>query len=210
MAQATGQVMWTSCRCRKIVEPTFERPAPTLASLRFEVFSALAYGSQGIIFNTYANTPNNADQKFSNAPVDNNGNKTATWYLVQQVISEIKRYTDVFLGGIPVAIRHTGSMVYPGATPLSGEIGPCLSVNSGNAGVLVSHFANHGDNYLIIVNHDFQNAQPLSLKFASNRIVTELTTVNLDQVANTVVNSDGTRTIARTLQAGGYLIFKWF
>lgn len=209
VAQATGQVMWTSCRCRKTSSVLSDMPAPTLASMRFEVFSALAYGSQGIVFNTYSNPPVSMGDQYSHSPINANGQKSDTWYIVQQVISEIKRYSDVFLGGIPLMIRHTGSTIYPGTNALIGEIGPCQSVSSGTAGVLVSHFTNQGQDYLIVVNHDFQKQQQVTLKFASNRFVEELTVLNLDNVSSTVVNSDGSRSVTRTLDPGGYLIFKW-
>lgn len=208
-AQATGQVMWTSCRCIKTSSVLSDMPAPTLASMRFEVFSALAYGSQGIVFNTYSNPPVSMGNQYSHSPINANGQKSDTWYLVQQVISEIKRYTEVFLGGIPLMIRHTGTTTYPGTNALIGEIGPCLSISSGNAGVLVSHFANQEQDYLIVVNHDIEKQQQVTLKFASNRFVEELTVLNLDSASNTVVNSDGSRSVSRTMEPGGYLIFKW-
>ncbi len=71
-------------------------PAPKLAHLKLEVYSALAFGAQGIEYFTYT-TPRkeHGGEHFSNAPIDANQKKTKTYDYVKEVntrLRSIERY----------------------------------------------------------------------------------------------------------------------
>src|ERR1700743_2527262 len=53
-------------------------PDPTLAALRLQVYSDLAYGAQGIEYFTYWTVTNGGVDNFHNAPIARDGSKTAT------------------------------------------------------------------------------------------------------------------------------------
>ena len=78
-------------------------PVPTLAQLRFQVYSNLAYGAQGIQYFTYW-LPSDGSNDYHDAPIDADGNRTATWYLVQSMNAEIKGLSKVFLGASVVSV----------------------------------------------------------------------------------------------------------
>ena len=82
-------------------------PEATLGSLRFEAFSALAYGAQGIIYWTYCQIYNDAIHY--SALINQQGEKSESWYYAKQVNGEIKALTDVFLGCTLMRVRHTGN-----------------------------------------------------------------------------------------------------
>ena len=83
-------------------------PIPTLADLRLQIFSNLAYGAQGIQYFTYWTPPFETEELgYNNGPIDNNKHeKTTTWYTVQQMNKEIKNLSNVFLGAHVIKVEH--------------------------------------------------------------------------------------------------------
>ncbi len=190
----------------------FMCPPATLEYLRYEAFSALAYGAQGICYWTYWLTPGLETEIHPSALVDNNGVKSESWYYARQVNGEIKALTDVFLGCTLMRVRHTGndaninSVTCPLTT--AEPMWPLESASSSGSGLLVSHLSNKGRDYLVIVSHDPLNSQTVSLKFRNHWTVR---TVNpIAEVKKFTKSDDGTRTVySGTLPAGGYIVFEW-
>jgi len=100
-ARKAGKSFWAFA----LTTAHWSYPVPTLSDLRLQVFSDLAYGAQGIQYFTYW-TPPSEDVDFHDAPIDNTGKKTATWYTVQQMNMEIKALSNVFLGSQVIQVRH--------------------------------------------------------------------------------------------------------
>ena len=106
----------------------------------------------------------------------------------------------VLVGCKVLKVRHTGDRIPAGTKRLSaGDLPRKISrVESNGIGVLVSHLTNHGRNYMLIVNRDFQNKQRINL------------TMTADVVR---LSSEGKRsTKSRTninLEPGGYALFTW-
>ena len=150
MGKRTNRPIWAYCMCMSYVEKCVNngventcvldgtksgRPDPTEGELRFEAFSALAYGAQGIFYWAYtqrdpqALSKDNAvlgiwNEYYTNAPIDLQG-------------------TDTF----------------------SAAFGYISNLEVRGEGVLVSHIRNKGYNYIVIVNHDPMNAQQIKLEF---------------------------------------------
>jgi len=80
-------------------------PIPTLADLRLQIYSNLAYGAQGIQYFTYW-TPQSDIWDFHDGPIDIMGQKTPTWDIVQQMNKEIKGLSGVFLGAKVIKVEH--------------------------------------------------------------------------------------------------------
>lgn len=78
-------------------------PFPTLATLRLQVFSDLAYGAQGIQYFTYW-TLTDPSIGFNNAPITPDGKQTVVYQQVQQMSKEIKDLSSVFFGAKMISI----------------------------------------------------------------------------------------------------------
>ena len=113
--------------------------------LRYEAFTALAYGAQGIVYWTYGQRIPTPQEDYQSALVNLNGKKTATWYAAKKVNAEIRKFNNIFYGCEMKMVRHTGDKIYAGTQALSGEIGPFKSLASGGAGVVVSYIENNGE-----------------------------------------------------------------
>ena len=89
------------------------------------------------------------------------------WYTVRSLIAEIRSFTHIFLGGQPVDIRNSGNLGIEQFNYGTGDaFGPCESISSsGSKGILYVLYKNKDRNYLIIVNHDIDNPQDVTLEF---------------------------------------------
>lgn len=137
-------------------------PTPTAVHMRFEAFSALAYGTQCIQYFTYW-TPGRDTWNFHNAPIAQDGRRTHVYWLVKRLNEEIQRLAWVFLGAEAVDVWHTGDTLPTGAQRLTSLPAPFTSVEADGQGVLVSHLKNGGKRFLMIMNRDINNAQNISL-----------------------------------------------
>lgn len=203
-SKETGRPMWTFCESLAYVaNPTATFPIATLPYLSFEAFSALGYGSQGLAYFTYWQREGINVKRLS-ALVDEQGNKTKSWYAAQKVNLDIKALTPVLLGGEMVECCHTGNIRYKGLTSSIRNFGPIESMTYGDKGVQVSHLRNGGKNYIMMVNHDVVNKQKVTLKFKQTASVQQIT------VASGKLNRKSVKSNCNvTLTPGGYCIFEW-
>lgn len=129
----TGRPFWAYCmsvehEATKDGKPEWAMPAPTVPMLKFEAFSAIACGAQGILYWKFGGNDGGRPAKDSTyiksyAPVvvesytadgENNWDKydfklknTKIWYAAKEVNAEIHKYEDIFLGAKIVACGHT-------------------------------------------------------------------------------------------------------
>ncbi|MDR1667387.1 MAG: hypothetical protein LBS03_06840, partial [Bacteroidales bacterium] len=203
----------------------WDYPVPTLADLRLQVYSDLAYGAQAITYYSYWSLPFEFGwvKEDYEGPISRKGEKTAAYYAVQAMNREIKALSKVFLnarmawvaytGKIPDGHRngesqlgyhlvaHTGE-VPEGCTPLS-EVQLPEAVKSvevaDNRTALVSYMEKGDDRFLVIVNQDL-NGPPMQIKMAGTRktnIVTKDGTV--------IANNEQVQPVS----AGDALIYFW-
>ncbi len=215
IAQTSGHPFWTFCQCERVdTESEYRQGTP--ASMRLQCYSALAYGAQGLIFSSYQQSASTISTSTSNSPIDINCDKTDMWYKVQSLLAEIKGLTHIFLGGTCTSVRHTGNLGIEQPNVLSiDNFGPCQTISAGEKGVLCSLLSNSdGKNtyrYLIIVNHDIDNPQALTLRLKSQYTVVEETPLTILTPASTELCKDNgsTRVINRNLAPGGCLILRY-
>lgn len=200
MAKSTNRPFWAFCESMEYSTKWYSRPAPTESYLRFEAFSALAYGAQGIVYWTYSLRKSGSSEKYISALVDLKGKKSKAWYAAQKVNNEIKKFNDVFYECNVADIRHTGKKQYKGTRKLSGAYGPFKSIKSGDSGVLVSLIENKGKNYVVIVSRDVLKKQNLTIELESGRMIEELTSIDARRYTSE-------KPLNFTLDAGNYLIF---
>jgi hypothetical protein len=140
-------------------------PIPTLAHLRLQVFSNLAYGAQGIQYFTYW-TPDDKTWNFNNGPITLDGKRTIAYDRIRQVNKEIRGLSDIFLGARVISVSHTGNPTPAGTNPLENLPKQITSLKTEGTGAVVSLLKNKKNNYLVIVNRDFIKPMKLTVECA--------------------------------------------
>ena len=138
-------------------------PIPTVAQLRLQVFSDLAYGAQGIQYFTYW-TPYDTTWKFNNGPITLEGKRTVVYDRIKLVNSEIRNLSGVFLGASVISVSHTGNNIPAGTRSLVKLPDPIKVLKTQGTGSVVSVLKNGANSYLVVVNRDFRNPMKLSLE----------------------------------------------
>ena len=172
-------------------------PVPNNVHMRFEAFSALAYGAQCIQYFTYWQ-PEGTQWNFHNSPIDETGRRTNVYYLIKDLNREIHALTPVFLGAKVKSIGHTGAEIPMTTQRFTAFPDEFRAVDADGQGVLVSHLVNGDRNYMMIVNRDIDHSQTV--------------TVDKDACVQRV-ESDG-RTVAdhdtvAVVGPGDYLLYTW-
>jgi hypothetical protein len=133
-------------------EKTFVHDIPTLAELRLQVNSNLAYGAQGIEYWSF---------RGFGSPLDEQGRRTVVFDRVQQVSSEIQQFSGVFNGAKLISVAHTGEKIPNATTKLSKLPEVVQLLETVGEGAIVSVLENDGKTFMVIVNRDFKNAMQL-------------------------------------------------
>jgi hypothetical protein len=141
-------------------------PIPTIAQLRLQVFSDLAYGAQGIQYFTYW-TPFDTTWNFNNGPVTLDGKRTVVYDRIREVNKEIASLSDVFLGARVLSVAHTG-VIPQGTRPLAELPKPIKLLKTEGTGAVVSYLENGTSSYLVIVNRDFKKQMTLYIECDNN------------------------------------------
>lgn len=197
----TKRPFWAYCLSMAFENKNEKKPAATEPYLRFEAFSALAYGAQGIVYWTYGQRKSNNVEKYLSALVNMDGKKTKAWYAAKKVNGEIKKFNNVFYGCEVKEIKHTGDKLYRGTRKLDGEYGPFKIVRSGEAGVIVSLIENQGEKYVVIVSRDIFKKQKITLELKPN-----LGLMNIS--SDKQITYSWRKDVKITLDKGGYVILK--
>lgn len=218
IAGLSGRPFWAYCMSMQYVSYyngtlDYSRPAPTAGNLRYEAFSALAYGAQGIIYWAYAQTEDNSSEKQLTAPIDRQGRRTDVWFNARQVNSEIARYSDVFLGCTVVNVFTKTGRSNDSASRTLHMFGPFNNIGSDtDKGVICSRIKNSGFEYLVIVSKDPFHSQELIVVYEKDYLdsydVLEMTPNFLSEATiDKPAAPSTTRRIA--LEPGGYAIIRW-
>lgn len=173
-------------------------PKPTKEYIRFSVFTALAYGAQGLIYYTYLLPDfDQGKGEYSNAPIDLKGNRTDVWYMVRDINNEVRNLEKVFLGATVLDVSQSGASIPESTKRLTTLPAPFGIIESDGMGVTVSHLRNGSDEYLLLVNRDINRKQKVYL--SRRRPVIR-------------IYGDGKEKLDKgnslTLTPGGYALFK--
>lgn len=147
-------------------------PIATVPHMRYQVFSNLAYGVQGIQFFTYWVPPKDPKWNFHQAPIERDGKRTVVYNRVKQVTSEIRGLSPVFLGAKVVNVGHTGKL--PKGTRRYTARKPITGVTTKGDGAVVSLLQNGSKRYLAIVNRDINRQLPLTVSLDGSKRVFEV------------------------------------
>ena len=185
-------------------------PTPTLGSLRFEIFSALAYGAQGLMFSRMGMEKNIDNIEQLEAPFSwgkpATGSSAATTILrsdvcgyMKTVNEEIDKCSHIFLGCNCLKTAHTGNLF--GQSPASFPFGCLQCVKADGNGVLLSELQLQDSKATVIVNHD---------PFHTQKIETTLDDTKKPVLAYPESKHPTSGTVRTlTLDPGGAIIFTY-
>lgn len=177
--------------------PYSDYPAPTMGSLRLQIYSDLAYGAQAIQYFTYWNPGKDEGYNFHDAPVSVEGKKNKTYFLVQKMNKELRNVAKLFYGARVTNVAHIG-FIPEGCRKVQGSIVNIKSIISkGKCGFIVSQFEKDGHRYMALVNKDYNRSSNIEIRFRNNKPQKVNTDLSFMPIQNKY-----------TVPAGGILIFK--
>jgi len=138
-------------------------PIAEVSHMRLQAFSNLAYGAQVIQYFTYW-TPKSKEWNFHQGPIEADGKRTPTYDRVKQVNAEIQAVRGAFIGGKVVSVGHTGDAI-PAGTARYVPAAPVTSLETKDAGAVVSVLENGDRRFLAVVNRDLHKPLKLTVGF---------------------------------------------
>lgn len=159
---------------------------PTLAMLRLQVFTDLAYGAQGIQYFTFKGL------------VDKDGNRLPQFAYIKTINQEVQNLRNVFMGASVKGVWQTGKNIPRATKPLSTLPPGVKHLRTEGMGASVSMLVNAGNPYLVIVNRDYLNALRLTVAFARQP----------KMVMKTGVAVRVPKSVSITLQPGDMVIYQ--
>ena len=136
----------------------FHYAEPSPATLRFQLYTSLAYGARGISYFTYF-APSTGNYRL--APIDQFGHQTPTWDMLRNVNLQIQN-----LGPAYVTLKNKHVFHHPEIPPGSAGLETSSLVARLEGGqLLVGEFTSpHGGNYVLVVNKDLQRSTSFDIE----------------------------------------------
>ncbi len=170
---------------------------PSIAEMRLQAYSNLAYGAQLIQHFTYWTPPK---EDFNNAPIDS-GRRTVVYDMVKTVNREIKDLSGVFMGAEVLAVSHTGKEIPKGTSRLTQLPAPIKHLRASGIGAIVSLLEKGDKQFLAVVNKDFRRVMQLD--------ITGERGVKWVQKGNAVVPADIADGASYYMEPGDIMVFMW-
>jgi hypothetical protein len=130
-------------------------PIPTMAALRLQLYSNLAYGAQGLEYWSYRQS-----EGLRSAPIDMNGKRTVVYDRIKAVNKEIQDISGVFTGSKVVSVNHTGTIIPRGTNRLFTLPKAIKVFETEGQGALVSILEKGEQTFFVIVNRDLEKNMP--------------------------------------------------
>ena len=204
--------------CHMFFDTVRFRPLALEQYLRFEAFTALAYGCKGMAYWTYAmrlngqNDDGQTTEVYFSALLDRKGKKTASWYFAQKINEEVQKYSDIFLNGTIESVDKTDNKLFYFNNFIIGFLTETGSPDMEDKEdkdrnyIVVTKISHKNNTYFVIVNTDALNYHTLYINVQGNNIY-ELTPKTSKGEINTVLKKGDHE---RVLIPGGYRIFKTY
>lgn len=173
-------------------------PIPTLAEIKLQVFSNLAYGAQGIQYFTYWTPKNKSQYAYRHGPIDDDKQRTDVYEMIKTVNREIQNLSGVFLSAKVMSVAHTGKEIPVGTHRLEQLPIGIKKLNIEGSGAIVSVLQKAGDRYIVIVNRDFIRPMKLTIQGSSLEKLSK----------NGAVQYIGTRNSYTEVEPGGIVVYK--
>ena len=156
---------------------------PGEADIRWQAFTALAYGARGIMYFTYM-TPADCH----NAIIDENGKPTAKYAIARKINGEIKKLGPTLMRLNSVAVYHTGSLP-DGCKPLP-EGGLIRGVKGGEF-VIGQFDSDDGLRYAMFVNRSLTSPVRATIAFSQNVALSQVSPASGKEDSVSVGDDDG-------------------
>jgi hypothetical protein len=184
----------------------FDYPASTLAHLRVEVFSDLAYGAQTIEYFTYSQAAGNSPP-FFDAPLGLDGKRTVVYDRVKQMNQEIRGLSGVFGGSHVLAVGHTGQPLPQGTRGYEPRppVSAIKTEGAAGAGAVVSLLSNGDRRFLVFVNRDINAPLALSATLDNSPQAASAQRVEKDGSLHTLSG----RLFQTSLEPGDIAVLTW-
>lgn len=147
----------TSCYLQSVGIPKAYR-RPSVADLRLNVYSCLAYGIKNAVWFTYW-TPTNRGEVFTNAIIDSCGQKTDLYLPFKQLNHQMKQLGKTLISLDAVNVYHTGTKIPEGAEKL--PPGFIVSPVNPETELIVTSFIqkNTHHKYVMVVNKSMEKPE---------------------------------------------------
>ena len=140
-------------------------PLPTMASLRLQFYTDLAFGAQGLQYFTYWN-PGTDTWDFHDAPINQQGQKTATYALAKAMNQELQARAGVFMGAKVKEVLFTGGNIPRDMTLLTKLPEGVSKLDTKGQDALVSLLENKGVRYLMLVSRSVDKSIAYDIAFS--------------------------------------------
>lgn len=134
-------------------------PVPTIAMLKLQMYSNLAYGAQGVQYFTYWNRGEDTH------PITNNRKLSPVWDRLREVNHELQARAYAFVGSEVVWVRHLGKDIPQGTKRLEQLPKIVKRLETGDKGAVVSLLEKRQRQYLVVVNRSFTEQLNLTIDF---------------------------------------------
>ncbi|MVZ65353.1 hypothetical protein GQF61_05760 [Sphingobacterium sp. DK4209] len=142
---------------------------PSESELRFNIYSALAYGIKRPVWFTYW-TPTNAGKEiFTDAIIDPYGRKTDLYEPFQKLNKEVKQISEILFNSEALEVYHVGadSAIAIQSLPVDFVIQPTSNADD----LIITKFLHkNGDQYIMMVNKSLTVAKTLSFKILDSGV----------------------------------------
>ncbi len=135
---------------------------PSLATMRVQMFTNLAYGAQGLQYFTYWQ-PVSPAEDFRGGPITLEGKRTAVYDYIKTLNQEIRNLSGVFYGSKVKLLQYTGKKIPLGTMRLTTLPEPLKLMDTGGKSALVSVLENGNQRFIVIVNMDYKEKMSLTL-----------------------------------------------
>ncbi len=127
-------------------------PVPTVAMLRLQMYSNLAYGARMLQYFTYWNPNPNTPLKFHESIIREDGTRSPVYDRVRQVNRELQARAFVFMEAELVTVSHTGAEIPVGTRRLDKLPSFAKSMKTPDGGAVVAQFSGPAVDSLVVVN----------------------------------------------------------
>lgn len=161
-ARKAGKDFWAFALATTHNVPGGVYPVPTLAMLRLQIYSNLAYGAQGLQYFTYSTPRDNSIWDFQHGPIGLDGKRTEVYDLIKEMNREIEQIAGVFMGAKILSVHHTGKQIPTKTRRLTLLPDKVKALDTHGSGAIISQLENGDKRYIVIVNRDYQRAMELT------------------------------------------------
>ncbi|MDR1518011.1 MAG: beta-galactosidase [Dysgonamonadaceae bacterium] len=172
-------------------------PTPTVADLKLQMYSNLAYGARGLQYFTYWG---HSDKwmEHTGSPMTVDGKRTEVYDYLKLVNDEIQTLAPVFLNSKVLWVRHTGTL--PLGTKALEQLPSKIKELKTDGGAVVSLLEKGTRQFLVVVNRESQKPMKLTIKTDDDvkKVLKDATLIPTSTYAETT-----------EVDAGDTVIFAW-